>query len=247
MYHLKALEKMERRVAIWILGAFKTSPSYGIKAITGLIPIKLHLQKLGSKSQLQVHKLPSNHLVCSFIDSQSSVSTPQNFIHLDFLTNQQYSLIKSHLVNMANRFNESFLSFISLHSEFSPGLRIIDNFSDCISFNICNKGKDDKHCAYQLDELALESSSSSSTAIIASDASIKNDIAISILHTHTYNRLIIKMIHHVVHITSTEVELFAIRCSINQALNLDNVSKVIVITDFIHMARKIFEPSIYLY
>ena len=148
---------------------------------------------------------------------------------------------------MANRFNESFLSFISLHSEFSPGLRIIDNFSDCISFNIYNKGKDDKHCAYQLDELALESSSSSSTAIIASDASIKNDIAISILYTYTYNRPIIKMIHHAVHVTSTEAELFAIRYSINQALNLDNVSKVIVITDSIHMARKIFKPSIYLY
>ena len=42
-YHLKALGKMQRRAAIWILGAFKTSPSYSIKAIAGLIPIKLHL------------------------------------------------------------------------------------------------------------------------------------------------------------------------------------------------------------
>jgi len=42
---------------------------------------------------------------------------------------------------MANRFNESFPSFIPLHSEFSPGLRIIDNFSDHISFNVHNKGK----------------------------------------------------------------------------------------------------------
>ena len=148
---------------------------------------------------------------------------------------------------MANRFNESFLSFIPLHSEFSPGLRIINNFSDCISFNIYNKGKDDKHCAYQLDELALESSSSPSTAIITSDASIKNDIVTSISHIHTYNGPIIKMIHHVVYVTSTKAELFAIRCSINQALNLNNVSKVVVITDSIHMARKIFEPSIYLY
>ena len=148
MYHLKALEKMKRRVAIQILEAFKISPSYGIKAITGLIPIKLHLQKLGSKSQLQVHKLPPNHLVCSLIDPQSSIFISQNFIHLNFLTNQQHSLIKSYLVNMANRFNESFLSFIPLHSEFSPGLRIINNFSDCISFNIRNKGKDDKYCAY---------------------------------------------------------------------------------------------------
>jgi len=62
-YHLKALGKMQRRAAIWILGAFKTSPSYGIEAITGLVPIKLHLQKLGGRSQLQAHKLPPNHLV----------------------------------------------------------------------------------------------------------------------------------------------------------------------------------------
>ncbi len=42
-------------------------------------------------------------------------------------------------------------------------------------------------------------------------------------------------------ITSTEAELFAIRCSINQAMNLNNIAKIIVITDFIHTARKIFD------
>ena len=69
---------------------------------------------------------------------------------------------------MANRFNESFLSFIPLHSEFSPGLRTIDNFSNYISFNVHNKVKDNKHHTHQLDELAFKSSSSSSTAIIVS-------------------------------------------------------------------------------
>jgi len=42
-YHLKALSKIQRRVAIWILKAFKTSSSYSIKAIAKLVPIKLHL------------------------------------------------------------------------------------------------------------------------------------------------------------------------------------------------------------
>jgi len=51
-YHLKILGKMQRRAIIWILGAFKTSPSFGIEAIVGLIPIKLHLQKLSGRSQL---------------------------------------------------------------------------------------------------------------------------------------------------------------------------------------------------
>jgi len=74
-YHLKALSKMQRRAAIWILGAFKISPSYSIEAITGLVPIKLHLQKLGRRSQLQAHKLPPNHLVCSLMDLQ--YNTPQ--------------------------------------------------------------------------------------------------------------------------------------------------------------------------
>ena len=48
-YLLKALGKIQRRVAIWILEVFKTSPSEGMEAIMGLIPIKLHLQKLGSR------------------------------------------------------------------------------------------------------------------------------------------------------------------------------------------------------
>jgi len=42
-YHMKILDKMQRRAAIWILGAFKTLLLKGIKAIAGIIPIKFHL------------------------------------------------------------------------------------------------------------------------------------------------------------------------------------------------------------
>ena len=148
---------------------------------------------------------------------------------------------------MANRFNECFPSFISLHSEFSPGLRVIDNFSDHISFYIHNKGKDNKSHAHQLDDMVLESSSSPSTTIIVSNVSIKNNVATSILHMHINNKTLIKTIHHMVHITSTEAKLFAIRCGINQATNFDNVSKIIVVTNSIHTARKIFELSVHPY
>ena len=49
-FHMKLLNKMQRRAAIWILGAFKTSPSEGIEALVDLIPIKYHLQKLTERS-----------------------------------------------------------------------------------------------------------------------------------------------------------------------------------------------------
>jgi len=43
---MKILWKIQRRTAIWILGAFKTFPVKGIEAIAEIIPIKLYLQKL---------------------------------------------------------------------------------------------------------------------------------------------------------------------------------------------------------
>ena len=72
------------------------------------------------------------------------------------------------------------------------------------------------------------------------DASIKNDIATSISHIHLANWLLIKTVHHASFVTSIEAELFAIRCGINQACSIGNVSKIIIITDSIYAAKKIF-------
>ena len=99
----------------------------------------------------------------------------------------------------------------------------------------------------QLDKMTLQSSSLPNSAIIITDASIKNDIATSISHIHILNHPLIKMVHHAVYVTSTEAELFAIRCGINQACSKNNISKIIIVTDSIHAAMKIFESSSHLY
>ena len=82
---------------------------------------------------------------------------------------------------------------------------------------------------------------SPSTAIVVIDASIKNSIATSILHIYIANSSLIKTLHHMAFVTSTEAELFAIRYGINQASNKKNVSKIIIITNSIHAAKKIFD------
>ena len=86
--------------------------------------------------------------------------------------------------------------------------------------------------------MVIELSLLQSIAIVAMDASIKNDIATFISHTHILNHPLIKTLHHVAFVTSPEAELFAIRCSINQALSKENISKIIVFT---HVAKKIFD------
>jgi len=63
--------------------------------------------------------------------------------------------------------------------------------------------------------MTLQSSSSPNSAIVVTDASIKNDITTSISHIHIHNHSLTKTVHHAAYVTSTEAELFAIRCGIN--------------------------------
>ena len=55
------------------------------------------------------------------------------------------------------------------------------------------------------------------------------------------------MVHHTVNVTSTEAELFAIRCGINQTLCFNNISKIIIITNSIYAAHKIFDSLAHSY
>ena len=121
----------------------------------------------------------------------------------------------------------------------------MDNFSDHFSFNLVNKKEKEKDRirTQELDEMVLRTSSLPHTALVVTNASIKNNIATSISHVHIANHPLTKTVHHAVFVTSMEVELFAIRCSINQACIKENVSKVIIITDSIHAVKKIFDSK----
>ena len=48
-------------------------------------------------------------------------------------------------------------------------------------------------------------------------------------------------------INFTKVELFTIRYRINQAMKLQDISKIVIITDAIPAMKQIFNMSIYLY
>jgi len=240
---MKILGKMQRRAAIWILGAFKTLPTKGLKAIVGLIPIKLHLQKLASRSQLCSAILLENHFIKTLMDDLLNTCYKPPPHSINTLTDRQKISVKGHLMDSNNKPYGVFPSFFLLNPEFNPGSRIIDIFLDRISFNLANKGKNKSLCSHQLDDMTIQSFMSPHTAIVVSDASIKNDIATSVSHIYIHNQSLVKTVHHAAFVTSTEAESFAIRCSINQVCNKANISKVIVITNSIHVAKKIFNTK----
>ena len=173
----------------------------------------------------------------------SPISPNPHFIST--LTNHQRTATKGHLIDSYTKSYGIFPSFSPLNQEFSPGSCIIDIFPDHFSFNLVtkkDKEKNDKIHAQELDNMVLHNSLSPLTALVITDASIKNDIATSISHVHIANRPLTKTVHHATFMTSTEVELFAIRCSINQA-----ISKIIVITDSIHTMKIFFDNSSHLF
>ena len=216
-YHMKILNKMQRRAAIWILGAFKTLPLEGIEAIARVIPIKFHLWKIASRSQIYPFKLPSNHILRNLINDSTPSPFSPNPHSIGLLTNHQRTITKGYLIDSYNKSHGIFPSFSPLNPEFSPGHHIMDNFSDRFSFKLVNKKEKekDKICAQELDNMVLCSSSSPHTALVITDASINNDIATFILHIHLANRSLTKTVHHASFVTSTKVELFTIRCGIN--------------------------------
>jgi len=226
---------------------FQTSPLFGVEAIVDLIPINLHLHKISGQALLRAHTLSHNHILYSFLESRPSDDHTHHLLFLDSLTCCQRENIKGTIVDIDNRYNEVFPLFDLLNTEFPPGSHIIDVFPSHFSFYPFTKSNDNnlENCVHQLNNIAITSSLDCSHVLIISDGGIKNNVAISITHIHVRDRPIVKIIYHAANITLTEAELFAIRYSINQAVNLPGISKIVIVTDFLYAVKKIFDSFIH--
>ena len=166
--------------------------------------------------------LPNNHILRLLLKAKIPLNSNLHHLSLNYLFPCQKVKIRGAVINMDDRFNKVFLVFDPLNREFSPGLRIINSFTNCFSFHSFEKSSRGslKLHLLLLNDLIISSSLNSSYALIVTDASIKNNVATSITHIHIHNRDIIKTIYHAVNILFTEVELFTTRCGINQATNV---------------------------
>jgi len=134
-------------------------------------------------------------------------------------------------------------SFDPLNPEFAPGYRIISIFSNCFSFHSFNKHNNDSllSCLCQLDNLTIVSLENPLHTLIITDTNIRNNVATSITYIHIHDRPVIKTLHYVVNVNSMEAELFAIRYDIYQATSFYRISKIIIVIDSIHSAKRIFD------
>jgi len=69
----------------------------------------------------------------------------------------------------------------------------------------------------------------------------------SVSHIYKEQDIIAKIIHHTINIISIEAKLFAIRCDINHATQIQDITHIIIITDAIPATKHIFNMSIHSY
>jgi len=69
----------------------------------------------------------------------------------------------------------------------------------------------------------------------------------SIAYVYLYSNQVQKTLHHAIGVTTTEAELFTIRCGIKQAIQIPEISHIIIITNSIHIVYQIFDSTVYPY
>lgn len=237
---------MQQRAALWISGTFWISLTANIEAISGLISIYLQLKKLHRRFHLRDFSLPSNHIVKSIINTESTNNyITHHCLSFNKLMSKQQSWLHSLLIDMEDKYNEFLSTFFPFNKELSLKRKLIDFYSNRFSFHA--QTQDIKNHMHILDNTIINASNDFYFSVIIVNANIRNNITTFILHIHSYNRLVTKTVHYVVNITTTEAKLFVIRYRINQAISIPNTNHIIVIIDSLHATMKIFDSLLHLF
>ena len=244
--NISKLKKIQWRATLWITGAFWTSLSEGIEAITGLISITLHLCKLNGRHHLQYVSIPPSHAINSLLNSQHAKNQPLYKVTTFKLTKKQQAKLKSPIKDVNEQLNGVRNCFNLLHPLFSPGSRVVDYFSSRISFHLPPSSDEDLYQHLQSFNYAFRVSqvSPNSAAVIADEDVKKSRVTIAATHVWSNNVVIKELQVNSVNVTSLEAELMAICTGLIPAIEIDDIHDITIITDSITVARKILESKV---
>ncbi|CAA7261896.1 unnamed protein product [Cyclocybe aegerita] len=142
---MNQLKRMQQKAALWITGAFRTSPTGGLEALAGLIPIHLMLKKL-------VTRAAKPHT------RSAALMTPA-----------MRGKVKSTVMEVDKRVHTLTESFEPFVPEACPGDQLLDRYADRLCFDMCDPIQD-RHP--YLDELITVARADPLTVLAAADGSV---------------------------------------------------------------------------
>jgi hypothetical protein len=249
---LKSLNKVQRQAAVWITGAFRTSPTGGTKTIAGLIPLHLHIRKLVAKARIRINKLDHAHPIRGMAGRQWAPLQPHHPMALDRLNARQLRTIRTPMTD-----------FVSKHSvddpivpytvEATPGLRLLETRADHFSTDISLVRKT-KEIPLRLNRLRMlfheASSKPSSVAVVSDGACHPTNFSRSKAMARGWREgeIVIQWSIHGSKATSTNAELIGLAAGINSAMLLvPPPDHITAFTDSVEAIKLVFDPSAHSY
>ncbi|KAF5319452.1 hypothetical protein D9619_008863 [Psilocybe cf. subviscida] len=121
--------------ALWITGAFRTSPGGGIEALAGLMPLHMTLAKLSSGSVTRVVSLSDTHPVRSLMSGRHLKRASPHACSIELMTPALKAKVKGSLMQADTILPTAVENMDPFHALAQPGLRLLDRFCDHIVFD----------------------------------------------------------------------------------------------------------------
>lgn len=215
--------KMQRRAALWITGAFWTSPSGRVESLMGLIPIHLHLQKLVTWALYRVPTLSTTHPIQSLIGAGAAAGDLCHWLHVSNLRPHIVEATKSTICELLADLTALTERFEADAEECCPGHCLLDVVPDRLTFIEFNKDMKDHILVNSLDDIWHMASHPRDSALVATDALVDPK---GVRQAASAACVFCQGVHIFAHIagygraTSTDAELFAIRIGLTDVFSL---------------------------
>ena len=251
---LASFTSMQRKAALWITGAFRTSPTGGVEAIAGLQPIHLHLRKLAERANYRIATLSDTHPIRSLLDEGNRKGASLHPLAIGLMSDALRQKTRGTVMEILQRLPELTEVFEPCAPEARPGQRLLDFYRDRVLFDHFEEGKHGGDEALALRKvhlgtiLARAKDNPHSEVYAATDASLPQNPR----HQAVAAALIFRggaevaQIRHVAgRVTAPDAELYAIRIAVGRAVQEPSCTRITIFTDSMVSAKRAVDPSLH--
>ncbi|CAA7267598.1 unnamed protein product [Cyclocybe aegerita] len=242
---MNQLKWMQRKAALWITGAFRTSPTGGLEALAGLIPVHLMLKKLATCAVYRVATLSDTHPLRSMMGEGLLKRAAPHARSAALITPAMQGKVKSTVMEVDERVHTLTESFEPFAPKARPSDRLLDRYADRLHFDECDPTQD--RCPY-LDELIARARADPLTVLAATDGSVPQSNqyqAASAAIIYKGHRELERTRYVSGRVTAPDAELNAISCAVRLAVKQANCQHIMVFTDSIGSARRAVDPGMH--
>ncbi|CAA7267343.1 unnamed protein product [Cyclocybe aegerita] len=242
---MNQLKRMQRKAALWITGAFRTSPTGGLEAPADLIPVHLMLKKLATCAVYRVATLSDTHPLCSMMGEGLLKRAAPHARSAALMTPAMRGKVKSTVMEVDERVHTLTESFEPFAPKARPGDQLLDRYADRLHFDERDHAQDRRP---YLDELIVKARADPLTVLAATDGSVPQSNqyqATSAAIIYKGHRELERTCYVSGRVTAPDAELNAILCAVRLAVKQANCQHIMVFTDSMGSAHRAIDPGVH--